>query len=94
MRSSLFKNNVNCKLFTYRYVNKQDSVLNKPQGLLCHKTQPNQANTRVNGGVIKWMEKFCTSIITTFVPIDVFKSTNDKFLQLFGHLINSVQSQL
>ena len=38
MSSGLFKNNITNKLFAF----KQDLVLNNPQGLICHKTQPNQ----------------------------------------------------
>ena len=38
IRSGSFKNNVTNKLFANKLY-KQDVALNKPQGLICHKTQ-------------------------------------------------------
>ena len=50
MNSGSFKNDITNKLFTYKsyrynaYVYKQDLTLNNPEGLIFHKTQPNQTN--------------------------------------------------
>ena len=47
MSTGLFKNNVTNKQFTYKsyiqniYKYKQNLALNNPQGLICHKAQPN-----------------------------------------------------
>ena len=53
MSSDSLKNFI-YKLFTYKLyvcvcVCKQDLVLNNPQGLICHKTQPNQNPLEVSG---------------------------------------------
>ena len=46
MSSGLFKNNVTYKLFAYKsymiYIYQDDLALNNLQGLIWHKTQPNQ----------------------------------------------------